>query len=176
MKHPASRLLLCLALTSGTALANDNWLHLGEYYARPVRAMGAFSLNLDTLRRREHHFEIWERLTPLGGIGSNPPPATTPRPERLTLWAVRCRSGIMAKITEGISGTFEPRTEALRFFLPAPSSSGAAVIEATCSTVRRNAREKPPATADSGTTERAGGKLETPPEIALDEALESEEE
>lgn len=176
MKSATSRTLLSLALLSGNALANENWLYLGDYYARPIRAMGAFSLNLDNLRRREHHFEAWEKLSPrvesyaIAG-------APQPRPqERLTLWAIRCRSGIMAKITEGVAGSFEPRAENLRFFLPAPGSSGAAVIEATCAEVRRNTRKEQPMPIESTMVDATPRRLDRPPGIPEDEALENEEE
>lgn len=176
MKSPSARTLLCLTLFSGCALANENWLYLGDYYARPIRAMGAFSLNLDTLRRREHHFEAWERLSPVAESHA-PPGVAAPGPqERLTLWAIRCRSGIMAKITEGVAGSFEPRAENLRFFLPAPGSSGAAMIEATCAEIRRHPRQSQPAPAENTRADENFQRLDRPPGIPEDEALENEEE
>lgn len=176
MKFTATRTLLSLALLAGNALANENWLYLGDYYARPIRAMGAFSLNLDNLRRREHHFEAWERLSPLVEPYAIAGAAQPRPPERLTLWAIRCRSGIMAKITEGVAGSFEPRAENLRFFLPAPESSGAAVIEATCAEVRRSSRNNQPVPIESSMMDAPPRRLDRPPSIAEDKALENEEE
>lgn len=176
MKSPSARTLLCLTLFYGGALANENWLYLGDYYARPIRAMGAFSLNLDTLRRREHHFEVWERLSPLAESHALPGVVAPAQQERLTLWAIRCRSGIMAKITEGVAGSFEPRAESLRFFLPAPGSSGAAMIEATCAEVRRAPRKNQPTPVESARADAEPHRLDLPPEISQDEALENEEE
>lgn len=177
MKSPSARTLLCLTLFSGGVLANENWLYLGDYYARPIRAMGAFSLNLDTLRRREHHFEAWERLSPLAESQAIPGVAAPPaQQERLTLWAIRCRSGIMAKITERVAGSFEPRAENLRFFLPAPGSSGAAMIEATCAEVRRSSRKNQPTPVESVQADTGSHRLDLPPDISQDDALESEEE
>lgn len=175
MTRSAPRTLLSLALLAGNAPAQENWQHLGDYYARPIRAMGASSLNFDTLRRREHHFEVWERLTPLRDSYAVPA-AAQPRPQaQLTLWAVRCRSGVMAKITEGASGAFEPRTDNPRFFLPAPASSGAAVIAATCAEIRRRAQENRTPPVATGPTDATPG-LDRPPAILEDEALESEHE
>lgn len=176
MTRPAARTLLSLALIYGHALAQENWVYLGDYYARPIRAMGAFSLNLDKLRRREQHFEIWERLTPLADIHAIPAATQARQPQQLTLWAVRCRSGVMAKITEGASGAFEPRTESPRFFLPAPASAGAAVIEATCAEVRRMAQASRAARGESSLADAPRPTLERPPAIPEDEALESENE
>lgn len=176
MKSTTARTLLSLALLSGSAFANENWFYLGDYYARPIRAMGAFSLNLDQLRRREHHFEAWEKLSPLVepyAIAGAP----QPRPqEHLTLWAIRCRSGIMAKITEGVAGSFEPRAENLRFFLPAPGSSGAAVIEATCAEVRRSPRKNQSPSIENSIADATPRRLDRPPGIPADETLENEEE
>lgn len=166
--------LLSLALLSGNTPAEENWVYLGDYYAHPVRAMAAVSLNLDKLRRRDGYFEIWERLSPLSDIHALPA-ATQPRqPERLTLWAIRCRSGVMAKITEGAAGSFEPRAEQQRFFLPAPASYGAAVIEATCGEVRRLAGENRPLATESEMANAPRRKLERPPSLLEDSTLESE--
>lgn len=163
MKRSAARLSLSLALLAGDAPASENWQHIGDYYARQIRAQGAFSLNFATLRRREYHFEIWEKLTP-------PADDAARHAEWLTLWGIRCRSGLMAKITEGAAGAFEPRAATLHFFLPAPGSSGAAIIEATCNEVRR----RPPAASDKAEAER--DSLVQPPAIIEDDLLEREEQ
>lgn len=176
MKSLANRTWPVLLLLCGSVLANENWLYLGDYYARPIRAMGAYSLNLDTLRRREHHFEAWERLTPLDDPYAAPTRTETRPQERLTLWAIRCRSGIMAKITEGVGGSFEPRAEKLRFFLPAPGSSGAALIEGTCTEVRRSNGRNQRLPAESSLAGASPQRLDLPPDISQDEVLENEEE
>jgi hypothetical protein len=51
--------------------------------------------------------------------------------ERRTLWAIRCRLGELAKVTEGSGGAFEPRAKVLRYSTPLTNGAGAAVIEIT---------------------------------------------
>jgi hypothetical protein len=50
----------------------------------------------------------------------------------VTLWALRCRRGELARLTERTDEGFEPRAESPRFFIPVPDSSGAALVEMAC--------------------------------------------
>lgn len=171
MTRPPTRLLFCLALAAGAAPGQENWQAIGNFYARQTRTRATFSLNLESLRHREGHFEIWEKLTALSD-----PLIPTERPqEMLTLWAIRCRSGMMAKITEGNAGSFDPRAPTLRFFLPAPASSGAAVITSTCTEVRARSRNARAVGEGDAEAKLPTDELVRPPTIG-DDGLEGEED
>lgn len=154
---------LGLGLLSVSSLADEAWVYIGDLQMVKSLARGKLSLNIDSLRRRATHYEIWERLV------YEPDPArpasewAEEMPDRHTLWAVRCRSGSLAKITERIAGAVEPRTELPRFYVPLPSSSGAAVIETTCTEVRRRANANKPVKAEEPVTAAPG--LDRPPSI-----------
>jgi hypothetical protein len=141
---------LCLALTSATASAAQRWVYLGDVHVAELATSGRLSLNLDSLRKRGRHYEIWERVViepEPGRRGTAAAPGTVS--ERRTLWAIRCRFGEMAKVTEGTDGAFEPRAESPRFFSPRPDSPNAAVLDTTCAEVRR--RTEGPSSDRQGT-------------------------
>jgi hypothetical protein len=151
---------LGLAWFAASATAGEPWVYIGDLQLASIRTPGKLSLNLDTLRRRSTHYEIWERLV----FNADPAdPAMEEAPARHTLWAIRCRSGAMAKVTERIAGAVEPRAEVLRFYVPTPASSGAAIIETTCLEVRRRANENPRPTPEGSLAAQPG--LAAPPSI-----------
>lgn len=163
-------LSLGLGLLAGSAGAEERWEHIGDLEATASKPQGALSLNLDSLRRRAGHYEIWERIV----YAADPYPrrrpdaADEPPGEHRTLWAVRCRAGELAKITEGDAGSLEPRAEQLRFYSPLPYSAGGAVIEITCREARRLAAEKKQAPSDEAVGEKppVARGLEQPPSIS----------
>lgn len=132
---------ICLSLLPCPGLAEENWVYLGELQLPTTRATGKLSLNLGSLRSRKQHHEIWERIVfePVRKSFALP---SDNQPERLTLWAIRCRVGAMAKLTEGVANSFEPRPESPRFYVPSPASAGASIIETTCAEVRRRVSER----------------------------------
>lgn len=178
MKNSASVLLLFLALLAGGAGASERWEFLGEVVATPTKPRGKLSINLDSLRRRAGYYEIWER------IEFDPDPrqrqsaaADDAVAEHRTLWAIRCRAGEMAKVTEGDAGTLDPRADVLKFYSPGPYSAGAAVIETACGEARRIAAEKKPPAGDAPDDKPLPAKgLEQPLAIAdLDKPEEDDE-
>lgn len=162
-------LWVCLTLLSGPVSANENWVYLGELEFPAARSTGKLSLNLGSLRSRKQHHEIWERIV------FEPDPvrqslalAGEKVPERLTLWAIRCRREAMAKLTEGVANSFEPRPEFPRFYVPSPASAGASVIETTCAEVLRRVGEKRAlqATDEPQKKSSAPATFDSPPSIA----------
>ena len=105
------------------------------------------------MNRRGNHYEIWERIV-FDQLPGNPLQPNRPKTqERRTLWAIRCRLGELAKVTEGSDGAFEPRAKVLSYSTPLTNSAGAAVIEITCREARRVAAASRPApTADTPKT------------------------
>jgi hypothetical protein len=167
--------LLAFAPLPGFAL--DRWVYLGDVKVQDSPARGRLSVNLDSLRKRARHYEIWERIV----VEEDPrrPAATGTPPEQMTLWAIRCRFGEMAKVTSGSAGSFEPRAEPLRFYSPRPGSPGAGVIEATCAEARRLAAELralQPQTQDRRPNPFAPDELQRPPSIFDENAFEFGEE
>ncbi len=116
------------------------WTLLGELYFPASASNGKISLSLEDIRRRGSYYEVWERVEflprkgVLGWLGD----ADTAK-ERLTLWAVRCGRGMMARILEANDGAFGPRAESLKFYVPLPESAGAAVVETVCTAMRQRA-------------------------------------
>lgn len=137
---------LGLTFFPGRVSAGESWVHVGDLHYPATGAVGKLSINLDSLRRRARHYEIWERVV-FEVAGERPPAAEADgdTAERITLWAIRCGRGTMAKVTERVAGAFRPRAESLRFFIPAPGAAGAAVIEVACKEVRRRSTEEAPA-------------------------------
>lgn len=123
-----------LAFGPGSARAQSGWQAIGELHLAETRAVGQISLNLDSLRNRRTHYEIWERvrfvLPPEARRGIDLPSDNVP--DRLTLWGVRCRSGTLARISWGESGSYTPRAEPLRFLLPGPDGIGRSIIDVAC--------------------------------------------
>lgn len=159
------------------AWAEERWVHLGEVQLPAMRETGKIDLNLGSLRRREHHYEIWERtIFAADAAHQREATAGADMSERLTLWAIRCRQGAMAKITERLAGSFEPRTESLRFYVPAPDSSGAAIIDVACSEVRRGATENKSPGVRRKEKSDTGPALDSPPSIFDDEGLDAGDE
>lgn len=177
--HLSFGVALCLALSSATVSAGDRWVYLGDVDIAELAASGNLSLNLDSLRKRGRHYEIWERVLVEPEPGRRAP-AGTPgtRSERRTLWAIRCRFGEMAKVTEGANGAFEPRAESPRFYSPRPDSPNAAVLETTCNEVRRIVAERRPAEPRGEAREQppTGRELEAPPLIFDPDGFEYGEE
>jgi hypothetical protein len=168
--RPIAVSLACLALLALTPLpanALDRWVYLGDVKIQDSSARGKLSLNLDSLRKRVRHYEIWERIVVESEPGQRTPALEEAAGERLTLWAIRCRFGEMARVTSGSAGSFEPRAEPLRFYTPRPGSPGATVIDTTCTEARRVAAElralNPAASAPRAP--RASGGLEAPPSV-----------
>jgi hypothetical protein len=163
---------LCLVLLSVGSYAGERWVYLGDLHIPTTRATGKLSINLESLRSRDHHYEIWERI--VFEADAAQPSAAPPgddQPERLTLWAILCKRGVMAKVTERVAGSFDPRAESLRFYAPAPASSGAAVIETTCAEVRRGMSENGSVPANGTNREdrsTAPPELDYPPLIIND--------
>ncbi len=116
------------------------WSLLGELYFPASATNGKISLSLEDIRRRGSYYEVWERVEflprkgVLGWLGD-----ADAAKERLTLWAVRCGRGMMARILEANDGAFGPRAESLKFYVPIPESAGAAVVETVCYTMRQRA-------------------------------------
>jgi hypothetical protein len=168
----AAVLCLVFGLANGSAGAEERWEHIGDMEATASKPPGQLSLNLDSLRRRAGHYEIWERIVYVDDPLWRPKPGVELPAEHRTLWAVRCRAGELAKITEGDAGSLEPRAEQLRFYSPLPYSAGGAVIEIVCREARRLAAAKKAAPADGAGQEPAGEKappargLEQPPSIS----------
>ena len=161
--------LVGLGLLTASAGAEERWEHIGDLEPTASKPPGQLSLNLDSLRRRAGHYEIWERTVFLPDPRWRPEAGSEPPGEQRTLWAVRCRAGELAKITEGEAGSLEPRAERLRFYSPLPYSAGGAVIEIACREARRLAAEKKPALeADElvGDKPPVSRGLEQPPSIS----------
>ncbi len=180
MKTPSAAKPLCSLLLCGVAFAapaGERWLHLGDTAATPTWPAGQVSIDLDSLRQRGRRHEIWERTIYLPEASQQWTwlPGDGP-PERRTLWSIRCARSAMAIITRGLSGAFEPRPEKLQYYVPAPGSADAAVLEATCSRIWRTL---PPTAA--GPAEplpddlRAAWRiLERPPSTFIDEEDEDD--
>jgi hypothetical protein len=172
--------LLCLGvmLAAGGASGEERWEYLGDVTATESRPRGKLSINLDSLRRRAGRYEIWERIE----FEPDPrrrqsPPTDEAVAEHRTLWAIRCRAGEMAKVTEGDAGSFDPRADTLKFYSPGPYSAGAAVIETACGEARRLAAEKrPPASALPSDTPPPEKSLEQPPAISDLDQLDADDE
>ena len=164
----AAALCLGLGLAAMPASAAERWEHIGDLEATVSKPPGQLSLNLDSLRRRAGHYEIWERIVYVTDPLWRPKDGAEPPAEHRTLWAVRCRAGELARITEGDASSLEPRAETLRFYSPIPYSAGAAVIEIACREARRLAAEKKPAAADEpvGDKPPVARGLEQPPSIS----------
>ncbi len=116
------------------------WTLLGELYFPATAANGRLSLSLSDIQRRSSYYEVWERVDFLPRKGTLGWLADKDGPKvRLTLWAIRCGRGMMARIVEGSDGVFGPRVEALRFYVPLPESAGAATVEMVCNEMRLRA-------------------------------------
>lgn len=168
----------CLGLFAGVG-AEERWEWLGDVEATASKPQGRLSINLDSLQRRSGHYEIWERIVFAPDAGRRSPDgASQAVAEHRTLWAIRCRAGEMARVTEGDDGSLAPRAESLRFYSPLPYSAGAAVIEVACGEARRRAAAKRQPAAeplpDAGPARAAG--LERPPSIAdLDQLADDDQ-
>ncbi|MBI2307961.1 MAG: hypothetical protein HYU78_11740 [Rhodocyclales bacterium] len=161
---------LALAAAGGT-LAGERWLYLGDTAPSMSWPAAQISINLDSLRERGRRHEIWERTLFM------PEPSqqwtwlpTDGPPERRTLWSIRCSRMAMAIITRGLAGSFEPRAEKLQYYVPAPGSADAAVLEATCGRVRpaAPATEAAPAEPLPADQRAAWRILERPPAAYID--------
>lgn len=170
--------LLLLGLTSGPAGAEERWIYLGDVDDPATGARGKLSLNLNTLNRRGNHYEIWERI--VFEPAARQPAATEQAEtrEHRTLWAIRCRLGELAKVTEGSDGAFEPRAKVLLYSTPLTHSAGAAVIEIACREARRvNAASRPAAPVDAPEDKPAPAQgLEAPPSLFESDDLHEDDE
>lgn len=164
------RALLCSLTLAGTAGADERWLYLGDSAPSMSWPAAQISIDLASLRERGRRHEIWERTlfmpepsqqwTWLPGDGP---------PERRTLWAIRCSRMAMAVITRGLAGSFEPRAEKLQYYVPAPGSADAAVLEATCGRIRRPAADAEAPPEPLPEDQRAAWRiLERPPPVFID--------
>jgi hypothetical protein len=180
MRYGIATLALIAALAAaGDGACEERWEYLGDVTATAARPAGRLSINLDSLRKRSGQFEVWEKIEFLPGevrrrAGDDAGDATM----HLALWALRCRFGEMAKVTEGAPGAFEPRAPMLRFYTPLPGGADAAVIEVACGEARRIAAERRAAMPEAVVREAppAGSGLEAPPTLPnFDEFGEGEE-
>lgn len=170
---------LCRSLLGGLALAatvagagdESRWLYLGDTAATPTWPSGQLSIDLASLRQRGLRHEIWERTLYL------PDPSlhwtwlpTDGPPERRTLWSIRCSRSAMAILTRGLAGSFEPRNEKPRYYVPAPGSADAAVLAATCHQVKQltPVAERPPEAPLPEDRDAAWRVLERPPVVLVD--------
>jgi len=160
-----------LGLPAAAAGDDARWLHLGDTAATATWPAGHISIDVSSLRRRGQRLEVWERTLYL------PDPVRQwtwlPEdgpPERRTLWSIRCPRSAMAILTRGLSGSFAPRSEKPTYYVPAPGSADAAVLEAACSLqpppAAVAAPAPPPLPADQ---ESAWRQLERPPTLAVDD-------
>jgi len=156
------------------ALADDRWVHVGDLQLPTTRATGKLSHNLASLRRRAQHYEIWERVVfEVDAAKRFITLASDAVPERRKLWAIRCRSGSLAVVTEGEPGTFAPRAETLAFYVPARTSSDAAVIDIACAEARRLVAEQRAAPASLA---GAPKPLAFPPSLFESDGLDEADE
>jgi hypothetical protein len=180
MRYGIATLALIAALpVARDGACEERWDYLGDVAATATRPGGRLSVNLDSLRKRSGHFEIWEKVEFLpGGVRREAGDGGGDPTMHLTLWALRCRFGEMAKVTEGAPGAFEPRIRMLRFYMPLPGGADAAVIDAACGEARRIASERRAAMPEAAVREAppAGKGLEAPPALSnFDEFGEGEE-
>lgn len=127
-----------LMLLAGHAGAGERWLYLGDAMPSSTWQASKVSLDLNSLRRRGRHYEIWERS--VFDLDEAQRWTWLPDerfPERRSLWAIRCKRGAMALVTTGVAGSFEPRPEKLQYYVPVPATAGLAIIEAACAELRR---------------------------------------
>ena len=175
----ATLALIASLLAARDGACEERWEYLGDVAATAARPAGRLSINLDSLRKRSGHFEIWEKIEYLpGGTRRETGDGGTTATMHLTLWALRCRFGEMAKVTEGAPGAFEPRIRTLRFYMPLPGGADAAVIDAACGEARRIATERRGAMPEASVREApdAGKGLEAPPTLSnFDEFGEGDE-
>lgn len=164
-----------LVFVCAGAFAEDRWVHVGDLQLPTTRATGKLSLNLASLRRRGPHYEIWERVVfEVDAAKRFITLASDAVPEHRKLWAIRCRSGSLALVTEGEPGAFEPRAEKLAFYVPAPTSSDAAVIDIACSEARRLAAEQRTAPASAEDANKPA--LAFPPSLFENDGLDETDE
>jgi hypothetical protein len=170
--------LLLLGLISGPAGAEERWVYLGDVDDPATGARGKLSLNLNTLNRRGNHYEIWERIVFEPATKQPAAGEQAETRERRTLWAIRCRLGELAKVTEGSDGAFEPRAKLLRYSTPLTRSAGAAVIEIACREARRvNAASRPAPPVDAPDDKPAPAQgLEAPPSLFESDDLHENDE
>jgi len=166
------RTALCLMpLLAAASDGGARWLHLGDTAPTASWPSGEIRIDLDSLRQRGKRYEIWDRTI------YRPEPARQwvwrPEdgpPERKTLWSIRCSRMAMAVITRGLAGAFEPRSEKLRYYVPAPGSADAAVLDATCAHIRTATAAAEATSAAEPRTEPAAPEPETaPPALSNDE-------
>lgn len=179
MRLGIASLALIASLTAARdGACDERWEYLGDVTATAARPAGRLSVNLDSLRKRSGHFEIWQKIEFLPDAARRGSDDGAEATMHLTLWALRCRFGEMAKVTEGAPGAFEPRARMLRFYMPLPEGADAAVIEVTCGEARRIATERRAAMPEAkiGKAPAAGGGLEAPPTLpSFDEFGEGDE-
>ena len=132
LQHGLRNCIAALLLPFSISFADQQRTLLGVITPLSGSTPGKLSIDLDTLRRRGGHYEIWSHLT-FPGEEMN---------ERRTLWALRCRTGTMAKILEAHEGQFSPRESPLRFYLPSPESASAALIAEACREIMLRATAK----------------------------------
>lgn len=137
-------LLACLL---ADVQADTAWQPIGRLQRDGDPLAGELSLSLPSLNKRSGHHELWERLRY----------PETDRPEQRTLWAVRCRAGVLAKVLEASNGEFSARADPLRFYVPLPDSAGAAIVDIACREVKRRlAAGRPEASATASAVDSAG--------------------
>lgn len=176
-------LSLALAVPATQATGDENWVNVGEVKLATTRATGKLDIRLDSLRRRGQHYEVWERLVfAVDAAHRGIELASDRQPEQRRLWAIACRSGSLAKVSEGEPGAFEPRPEKLAFYVPAPTSAQAAIIDLTCAEVRRRVAEQRAAADATATPDEAdspGGQRKTlalPPSLFANDGFDEDDE
>lgn len=180
MRTPPAARILCSLLLCAPAFAvpaGERWQFLGETAATPTWPAGQLSIDVGSLRQRGSRHEIWERTvyTPTPSQQWTWLPEDGP-PERRTLWSIRCGRSAMAIVTRGLAGAYEPRPEKLKYYVPAPRSADAAVLEAACGHIR-NLPPPPVATQPEPLPDdrhAAWRILERPPASFIDEEEEDD--
>lgn len=91
-------------------------------------------------------------------------------------------------MSEGETGAFEPRLEKLVFYVPAPTSAAAAVIDISCAEVRRHVAEKRAASvaedepraaaraADDAAPESLSRTLPLPPSLFASDGFDEDDD
>lgn len=168
-----------LLMLAAAAAADGRWLYLGDTAPGFSWPAAQLSIDLDSLRERGRHHEIWERKVYLLEPGQEWLWQASDGPrERRTLWAIRCSRAAMAVVTRGLAGSFEPRPDKLRYYVPASGSADSAVLEATCGRVGKAATPVAEAAPEALPDDlRAAWRvLERPPPAFIEAADDEDDE
>jgi hypothetical protein len=163
--------LLCGLLAGKAGAEEDRWTELAEIAASSLSPAAQVAIDLDSIRWRRKHLEIWER-TRYQPLTRQTRYGTMVRnfPETRTLWAIRCPQRAIAIVALSSEGTFLPREERLNYQVPAPGSPGAMIVEKLCDEMKlRPPEEVGPARPVADDPARRKWLLELPPTLANDD-------